>query len=89
VHGCHANSTQQAIFTASLNMAHALGMSVVAEGVENRSDWDFVRNSRADLAQGHFVGRPMPAEALPEWARRWADQWSSLQAVAREPVPGG
>jgi EAL domain-containing protein (putative c-di-GMP-specific phosphodiesterase class I)/DNA-binding NarL/FixJ family response regulator/HPt (histidine-containing phosphotransfer) domain-containing protein len=89
VHGCHASTTQQAIFTASLNMAHALGMSVVAEGVENRSDWDFVRDSRADLAQGHFVGRPMPAEALPEWSRAWADQWAALQAAGSEPVARG
>jgi PAS domain S-box-containing protein len=89
VHGCHANTTQQAIFTASLNMAHALGMSVVAEGVENQSDWDFVRASRADIAQGHFVGRPMPAEALPEWARRWTEQWSALQTGSSNSVSGG
>ncbi|WP_372658287.1 EAL domain-containing protein, partial [Hydrogenophaga sp.] len=73
VHGSGNNSTQQAIFTASLEMAHDLGMSVVAEGVEDRADWDFVRASGCDVAQGHFVARPMPLEALTEWSNRW--QW--------------
>ena len=71
VHGNREHATQRAIFTASLEMAHQLQMTAVAEGVEDRADWDFVRAAGCDIAQGYFIGRPMPAEALPEWMRQW------------------
>lgn len=71
VHGNREHATQRAIFTASLEMAHQLEMTAVAEGVEDRADWDFVRAAGCDIAQGYFIGRPMPADALPEWMRHW------------------
>ena len=71
VHGSRELATQRAIFNASLDMAHQLEMTAVAEGVEDRADWDFVRESGCDIAQGYFIGRPMPADALPEWMRQW------------------
>ena len=71
VHGNREQATQRAIFTASLELAHQLDMTAVAEGVETRADWDFVRDAGCETAQGYFIGRPMPAEALPEWIRQW------------------
>ena len=71
VHGNREQATQRAIFTASLELAHQLDMTAVAEGVETRADWDFVRDAGCDTAQGYFIGRPMPAEALPEWICQW------------------
>ena len=71
VHGAWANDTRRAIFDASLGLAKQLGMEVVAEGVEDHDDWDFLRRQRCDLAQGYFIARPMPAEELPAWMRAW------------------
>ena len=59
-------------------MAHELGINAVAEGVENRADWDFVRTAGCDLAQGYFVARPMPADALPDWAAQWRRRFDVL-----------
>ena len=78
VHGNREQATQRAIFTASLELAHQLDMTAVAEGVETRSDWDFVRAAGCDIAQGYFIGRPMPAEALPDWIRQWYKRCETL-----------
>jgi len=71
VHGAAHNDTLRAIFTASLSMARQLGMKSVAEGVEDRADWDFLRQQGCGLAQGYFIAKPMPAEELPRWLAGW------------------
>lgn len=52
-------------------MAHDVGMKAVAEGVEDEADWDAARSIGCDVAQGYYIARPMPAEALPAWADEW------------------
>jgi predicted signal transduction protein with EAL and GGDEF domain len=55
------------IVTAIIGLAHSLGLTVVAEGVENASQLDFIRDAGCDEAQGYHIGRPMPAAQLAEW----------------------
>jgi len=55
------------IVTAIIGLAHNLGLTVVAEGVENASQLDFIRDAGCDEAQGYHIGRPMPAGQLAEW----------------------
>ena len=43
-----------------IDLAHALGVSVVAEGVENADQFDKLRELGCDEVQGYFMGRPMP-----------------------------
>jgi EAL domain-containing protein (putative c-di-GMP-specific phosphodiesterase class I) len=71
VHGACRDKTLRAIFDASLGLATNLGMDIVAEGVEDRDDWDFLRRTGCRLAQGYFIARPMPADDLPAWLRAW------------------
>jgi len=47
-----------------IEMAHSLGFSVVAEGVETEEQATFLRLLRCERAQGYLFARPMPAEAL-------------------------
>lgn len=47
-----------------IGMGHALGMAVVAEGVEYAEQLDFLRQQRCDLIQGFLTGRPMLPEAI-------------------------
>jgi len=44
---------------ANLNMARQLGLRAVAEGIEDRADWDLLRAIGCESAQGHFFARPM------------------------------
>jgi EAL domain-containing protein (putative c-di-GMP-specific phosphodiesterase class I) len=71
VHRAHADPTLGAIFEGNLNLARKLGIEVVAEGVEDREDWDFLRRAGCDFAQGYFIARPMPAADLPGWIGTW------------------
>lgn len=71
VHGAWANDTLRAMFGSSLGLAEQLDMEVVAEGVEDRADWDFVRRTGCEMAQGYFIARPMPAADLPGWIQVW------------------
>lgn len=49
-----------------VDLAHNLGLRVCAEGVEKKGALDFLEEVGCDYAQGYFLGRPMPAEALVE-----------------------
>jgi EAL domain-containing protein (putative c-di-GMP-specific phosphodiesterase class I)/CheY-like chemotaxis protein len=80
VHGAAANTLLRAITETSLGMAKRLGMTSVAEGVEDRSDWDFLSAIGCDQAQGYFIARPMPPEDFPEWAADWQERRPGLIA---------
>jgi EAL domain-containing protein (putative c-di-GMP-specific phosphodiesterase class I) len=71
VHGAVSNDTLRAIYNASLSLAQHLGMKSVAEGVEDRADWDFVRSTGCNHAQGYFIAKPMPADEIPGWITTW------------------
>lgn len=72
VHGVARNDTVRAIHAASVGMAKQLRMRIVAEGVEDAEDWEFLKTSGADYAQGYFIGRPMPAADIATWRDGWA-----------------
>jgi EAL domain-containing protein (putative c-di-GMP-specific phosphodiesterase class I) len=74
VHHAWANETLRAMYEASLSLARQLGMEVVAEGVEDRNDWDLLQRTGCDLAQGVFMSRPMLAVDLPGWIESWRER---------------
>jgi EAL domain-containing protein (putative c-di-GMP-specific phosphodiesterase class I) len=71
VHGAWNNVTVRAMFDASLGLAKQLNMGSVAEGIEDLDDWDFLRKTGCDTAQGYFIAKPMPAANLPGWLQTW------------------
>jgi len=75
VHGAAENETVRAIYEASLMLAKQLGMEVVAEGVEDHDDWEFLRQTGCDLAQGYFICKPMPAAEVSDWIDAWNIQY--------------
>lgn len=66
----------RAIIESSLDLGHKLGLQVIAEGVENETQWALIRALGCDLAQGYLTGRPMPAEELERWLRDGAGESS-------------
>jgi EAL domain-containing protein (putative c-di-GMP-specific phosphodiesterase class I) len=44
----------------------------VGEGVEDLDDWRLLRAAGCTLAQGYFISRPMPPQAVVAWAATWA-----------------
>jgi EAL domain-containing protein (putative c-di-GMP-specific phosphodiesterase class I) len=53
-----------AIVAAVTSVAHALGLTVIAEGVENQTQRDKISAIGCESAQGFFYARPMPADAF-------------------------
>jgi diguanylate cyclase (GGDEF)-like protein len=63
------DGTGQAIVLAAVQMAQALGLRIVAEGVETSAVWDTVQRLGCDFAQGFLMQRPVPAEELAQVLR--------------------
>ncbi len=61
------------IVTALVTIAHCLRLAVVAEGVENRQQVEFLRERNCHLMQGYHFSRPLPAEDLTAWLRQQAE----------------
>jgi diguanylate cyclase (GGDEF)-like protein len=57
-----SNADAAAITLAIIGMAHQLNMRVIAEGVETRQQFEFLRKHGCDEAQGYFFARPMPID---------------------------
>ncbi|HSW70569.1 MAG TPA: EAL domain-containing protein, partial [Gammaproteobacteria bacterium] len=53
-----------AITTAFINLAHHLGLEVVAEGVETAEQVEFLASQNCDLIQGYFLSHPVPADKI-------------------------
>lgn len=66
--------TDAALVRAAVEVGHALGMEVVAEGIEDQVVLESVRELGCDLAQGYHLARPMDAEALPGWLADHRDE---------------
>ena len=58
-----------ALTTAIIAMAHSLGITVVAEGVEKEVQFEILRDRGCDLAQGYWLGQPMDAAAFAQLLR--------------------
>jgi EAL domain-containing protein (putative c-di-GMP-specific phosphodiesterase class I)/CheY-like chemotaxis protein len=78
IHRAYAQESLRAIVHPSLMMARQLGMKTVAEGVEDLQDWNFVRDSGCDIAQGYFIGRPMAAAGVAAWWAEWEARRGAL-----------
>jgi diguanylate cyclase (GGDEF)-like protein/PAS domain S-box-containing protein len=62
VRNLHIERSAQTLSESIILMAHKLGLSVVAEGVETVEQRDFLSNAGCDFAQGFLFARPMPPE---------------------------
>jgi EAL domain-containing protein (putative c-di-GMP-specific phosphodiesterase class I) len=54
-----------------IHIAHQFGLSVVAEGVEDRQSLDKLRELGCDYAQGYYISRPLPREEFEAWIASW------------------
>jgi EAL domain-containing protein (putative c-di-GMP-specific phosphodiesterase class I) len=58
------------IVRSTIELAHDLGLIVVAEGVESPEVMELLDEFRCDLAQGFHLCRPEPADEITDWLRR-------------------
>jgi len=61
----------QDIVSSTISLGHKLGLSVVAEGVENKESLLLLKEFQCDYAQGYYLSRPLTAEKLIEWYKTY------------------
>jgi diguanylate cyclase len=67
VHGLGRSPTDAALVHGIIDIGHALGLIVVAEGVETRQAWNILAEWGCDYAQGFYVAGPRTADELVTW----------------------
>ena len=82
VHGLEHNSNDVAITQAIIALSHSLGLRVIAEGVETRSQFAFLKNHGCEAAQGFLIGRPLEEKDFLAW---WKAQESATRSVQMQP----
>ena len=82
------------IITSTIGLGHSMGLSVVAEGVEEPEAWNLLRQLGCDFAQGYLISPPLAAADIPPFVRKAnqllpASDSTVLQLKALEQLAGG
>ena len=80
-----ADANCDVIVKALIDVAHALGKTVVAEGVETRAQLEFLKTHRCDAIQGYLYARPLKFDAASQWLAGAAA--AQPACVGRQHVP--
>lgn len=70
VRNCTSDADDAAIIRTIIGLAHGLGISVIAEGVEGAEQLAFLKAHDCDEIQGYFYGRPMPSDEFAAFMRK-------------------
>ena len=80
------NADLSTIVSSTIAMGHRLGMTVVAEGVEDAESYALLRKLGCDSAQGYYMSPPLPAKAFQAWLEGWLPSVQpALSAIAESP----
>ena len=90
--GMATDDHDAAIVQSVIDLGGNLGLEVVAEGVEDAATWDRLAMLGCDIAQGWYIGRPMPLDALLPWLvargeRRAGATQAALDLLTPAPAP--
>ncbi|MDR9384087.1 EAL domain-containing protein [Ralstonia sp. 11b] len=69
VSGLSGSQPSKAIVHSIISLAHSLGLSVTAEGIESEADMRILRAAGCDFGQGYYIGHPMPFDAVHDWLK--------------------
>ncbi|MEN3304342.1 MAG: hypothetical protein V7603_544 [Micromonosporaceae bacterium] len=70
VRGLTHNTTRRAVTDAAIRLAHTLDLTVVAEGVEEAAEYDYLLSQGCDTVQGYHISRPLPPDRMMAWLSR-------------------
>ena len=62
-------SDEATIITSTIGLGHSMGLSVVAEGVEETEAWSLLRQLGCDFAQGYLISKPLAAKDVEPFVR--------------------
>ncbi|OZV13357.1 hypothetical protein CIW83_03910 [Tissierella sp. P1] len=58
------NSEEEVVVKSIIELAHTLGLKIIAEGIETKEQQEILLESKCDLGQGYYLGKPMNAESF-------------------------
>lgn len=70
------------IVHSMIELAHNLGLSVVAEGVEDEKTWNYLMRQNCDTGQGYYFSRPLPASEFTTWLKQ--SHWCPVQDPSQQ-----
>jgi EAL domain-containing protein (putative c-di-GMP-specific phosphodiesterase class I) len=85
---CTVEADAAAIVRAVIDLSHALGVKVIAEGVETREILDRLLEWGCEAAQGYLISRGMPSAELPAWLASFQAEHETGGWVGDESVFG-
>jgi EAL domain-containing protein (putative c-di-GMP-specific phosphodiesterase class I) len=62
------------IVNAVISLAHNMGFRVIAEGVEEKEQLDYLREHHCDVVQGYLYTRPLPADDFYQWSLNYESE---------------
>jgi diguanylate cyclase (GGDEF)-like protein/PAS domain S-box-containing protein len=77
IQAVHSSQRDRAIVLSIISMCHQCGLKVVAEGVEEKAQADFLRDLGCDKGQGYYFGKPVPPDLFAE------QFWPPMPAVSK------
>ncbi len=76
------DTSDYSIVKSTIDLAHNLGLSVVAEGVEDQASWDVLDSLGCDTIQGYFVSKPLPPQEFETWYWKYSQEHGKLDKSA-------
>ncbi|HET7708219.1 MAG TPA: EAL domain-containing protein [Sphingomicrobium sp.] len=73
------------IVKSVIDLAHGLGLTATAEGVETVEQLRMLRDLGCDVAQGYLIAQPLDPDRLGDWQQRFAEVWPTLTGERHRP----
>ena len=75
------------IVKATIDLAHGLGMSATAEGIETEAQARLLRELGCDVGQGFWIAEPLEPAAMDAWEDEFTGRWQRVLATAQPEQP--
>jgi len=80
----HERRDDATIVMSTIELAHSMGLKVVAEGIEKAEGWNLLRKLGCDYAQGYFISRPLPVADVVGFVRQANQLLSDSDSTVRQ-----
>jgi EAL domain-containing protein (putative c-di-GMP-specific phosphodiesterase class I) len=80
IHDATTSADSALMVRCMVDLAHGLGLTCTAEGVETAEQLAMLCKFHCDVAQGYLIAQPLEPDSLKAWLAEWAERWPSYAA---------
>lgn len=85
IHDMTTSNDSLLIVKSTIDLAHGLGMTATAEGIETEEQARLLRELGCDVGQGYWIAQPLEPDALDSWEREFSSRWEQALATRKPP----